>query len=61
MSDKDMNLTWHDNNLSREERRSSLGYEGATIWFTGLSGSGKSSVAAATEKAIVASGYPAYL
>ena len=61
MSDKDMNLTWHDNNLSREERCSSLGYEGATIWFTGLSGSGKSSVAAATEKAIVASGYPAYL
>ena len=61
MSDKDMNLTWHDNNLSREERRSSLGYEGATIWFTGLSGSGKSSVAAETEKAIVESGYPAYL
>ena len=61
MSEKNTNLTWHDNNLSREERRSSLGYEGATIWFTGLSGSGKSSVAAATEKLIVASGYPAYL
>jgi len=55
------NLTWHSNNLSRKERHASLGYTGATIWFTGLSGSGKSSIASATEKLIVTSGRPSYL
>ena len=61
MSNANPNLTWHSNNLSKEERRSSLGYIGATIWFTGLSGSGKSSIASATEKLIVSSGRPSYL
>tara|TARA_Y100000996_G_scaffold79860_1_gene54456 strand:- start:210 stop:812 length:603 start_codon:yes stop_codon:yes gene_type:complete len=55
------NLTWHSNNLSRKERHESLGYTGATIWFTGLSGSGKSSIASATEKLLVTSGRPSYL
>jgi len=55
------NLTWHSNNLSRKERHASLGYTGATIWFTGLSGSGKSSIASATEKLLVTSGRPSYL
>jgi len=55
------NLTWHSNNLSRKERHESLGYKGATIWFTGLSGSGKSSIASATEKLLVTSGRPSYL
>jgi bifunctional enzyme CysN/CysC len=61
MSNKNPNVTWHSNNLSREERDASLGYTGATIWFTGLSGSGKSSIASATEKLIVTSGHPSYL
>ncbi|MFL3018069.1 MAG: adenylyl-sulfate kinase [Acidimicrobiales bacterium] len=47
--------------MSRKERHASLGYTGATIWFTGLSGSGKSSIASATEKLIVTSGRPSYL
>ena len=61
MSKIGSNLTWHSNNLSREERHASLGYTGATIWFTGLSGSGKSSIASATEKLLVTSGRPSYL
>ena len=61
MSDQNPNVIWHSNNLSKEERHASLGYVGATIWFTGLSGSGKSSIASATEKLIVTSGHPSYL
>lgn len=61
MSKIGSNLTWHSNNLSRKERHESLGYTGATIWFTGLSGSGKSSIASATEKLLVTSGRPSYL
>ena len=61
MSNQNPNVVWHSNNLSKEERHASLGYIGATIWFTGLSGSGKSSIASATEKLIVASGCPSYL
>ena len=61
MSDQNPNVIWYSNNLSKEERHASLGYAGATIWFTGLSGSGKSSIASATEKLIVTSGHPSYL
>ena len=61
MSDQNPNVIWHSNNLSKEERHASLGYMGATIWFTGLSGSGKSSIASATEKLIVTSGRLSYL
>ena len=61
MSKIGSNLTRHSNNLSRKERHESLGYTGATIWFTGLSGSGKSSIASATEKLLVTSGRPSYL
>jgi len=61
MSNQNPNVIWYSNNLSTEERHASLGYTGATIWFTGLSGSGKSSIASATEKLIVTSGRPSYL
>jgi adenylyl-sulfate kinase len=54
------NVTWHEG-ASREERRQLLGRSGATVWMTGLSGSGKSTVAAAVEAALLAAGRPAYL
>ena len=50
-------VVWHPGLVSREER----GTRGATVWFTGLSGSGKSTVAAAAEHALLAAGRPAYL
>lgn len=43
------NLVWHDGEVSRVDRNHLLGQKGATIWFTGLSGSGKSTIAVALE------------
>lgn len=48
---------WHPSALDRDERP----FAGATVWFTGLSGSGKSTVAVEVERLLVASGRPAYL
>ncbi len=50
------NVTWHGGSVGREERP----HRGATVWLTGLSGSGKSTVAVALEGLLVASGQPAY-
>ncbi|HEV3228524.1 MAG TPA: adenylyl-sulfate kinase [Solirubrobacteraceae bacterium] len=44
----------------RTERWSALGHPGATIWFTGLPASGKSTIAAAVEERLVLSGRSAY-
>jgi len=46
--------------LSREERRSLLGYTGATVWFTGLPGAGKTTLSAAVERALISEGCTAY-
>jgi adenylylsulfate kinase len=51
---------WDTGTLSREERWSRLGARGGTLWFTGLSGSGKSTVAAAVEAGLVRQGRLAY-
>jgi bifunctional enzyme CysN/CysC len=50
-------IVWHSGAVTREQRAS----EGATLWFTGLSGSGKSSIAMEIEQRLVASGRPAYV
>jgi adenylyl-sulfate kinase len=39
------NVVWHESEVSRGERWRAAGVRGATVWFTGLSGSGKSTVA----------------
>jgi adenylyl-sulfate kinase len=54
------NITWHTGHVSRQQRIDSLGNRGGTLWFTGLSGSGKSTVAAAVEQHLVARGRSAY-
>lgn len=51
------NLTWHPGHVARGDRPS----QGATVWFTGLSGSGKSTVAIVCEEALVAQGRPSYV
>jgi adenylylsulfate kinase len=43
------NITWHHSHLTREDRESLLNQRGVTLWFTGLSGAGKSTVATALE------------
>ncbi len=57
---KATNITWHDGDVTRDNRNQLLGQKGATIWFTGLSGSGKSTVAVALEQALFAQGRLAY-
>ncbi len=51
------NVVWHPGAVARADRLS----VGATVWFTGLSGSGKSTVAVEVERALIAAGRPAYL
>ncbi|NNE75119.1 MAG: adenylyl-sulfate kinase [Acidimicrobiales bacterium] len=55
------NTVWHPGHFSRADRYAALGAIGATVWFTGLSGSGKSTVAVEVERLLVESGQAAYL
>ena len=55
------NITWHEGHVGREERAAVLKQKGATIWFTGLSGSGKSTIAYTLEHALVQRGNLAYV
>ncbi|MBD3676127.1 MAG: adenylyl-sulfate kinase [Planctomycetaceae bacterium] len=42
---KATNVTWHEHSVSSDDRCQLKGHKGAVLWFTGLSGSGKSTVA----------------
>ena len=55
------NIVWHEPIVPRAERWSILGVQGATIWFTGLSGSGKSTVATEVERLLLQRRQPTYL
>jgi adenylylsulfate kinase len=55
------NITWHEGHVTREERSQLLRQRGATLWFTGLSGSGKSTIAFTLEHALVQQGRLAYV
>ncbi len=57
---KATNVHWHEGEVTREDRNRLLGQKGATIWFTGLSGSGKSTVAVALEKVLTERGHLCY-
>jgi adenylylsulfate kinase len=57
---KATNVTWHDGEISREDRGNILRQRGATVWFTGLSGSGKSTIAVALEHALYQLGKLSY-
>jgi adenylyl-sulfate kinase len=54
------NVVWEGEAVDRERRYELLGHRGATIWFTGLPGSGKSTVAGALTARLVEAGVPAY-
>lgn len=57
---KATNVHWHEGDITREDRHRLMGQKGVTIWFTGLSGSGKSTVAVALESALYERGKLAY-
>jgi adenylyl-sulfate kinase len=52
---------WHDATVGRQARWSAAGLSGATIWFTGLSGSGKSTVADAVATTLLESSRAVYV
>ena len=54
------NVVWHDGEITREDRHIIMRQKGATIWLTGLSGSGKSTIAIALEKALHSMGTLSY-
>ena len=57
---KATNVHWHGGEINRPERAQLLGHGGATLWFTGLSGSGKSTIAVALEQALYQRGVLVY-
>lgn len=46
------NITWHASEVTKEERQERKNHKSAVIWFTGLSGSGKSTISVALEKVL---------
>jgi adenylylsulfate kinase len=58
---KATNITWHEGQATKADRERVLGQRGVTIWLTGLSGSGKSTVAVAAEKVLLERGRAAYV
>jgi bifunctional enzyme CysN/CysC len=60
-SERSPNVLWQGTRMTRERRWESLGHVGATLWFTGLPGAGKSTVAAAVEERLLQAGQPAFL
>jgi adenylylsulfate kinase len=58
---KSTNITWHEGEVGRADREKLLSQKGATVWLTGLSGSGKSTIAVAAEQALIARGRLAYV
>ncbi|HWX52919.1 MAG TPA: adenylyl-sulfate kinase [Solirubrobacteraceae bacterium] len=60
-SERSPNVRWQGTRMTRERRWSSLGHAGATLWFTGLPGAGKSTIAAAVEERLIECGLPAFL
>jgi adenylylsulfate kinase len=57
---KATNVHWHEGDITREDRNKLINQKGATLWFTGLSGSGKSTVAVALEGALLERGNLSY-
>jgi adenylylsulfate kinase len=54
-------ITWHEHSISRAQREALNGHRGCVVWFTGLSGSGKSTVANAVDQQLNARGVRSYL
>lgn len=57
----DENVIWHAHAVTRAQRETLHGHQGVVLWFTGLSGSGKSTVAGALETALYQQGVSTYL
>lgn len=58
---KSENIVWHDATIDRARRSEAMGSQGAVVWLTGLSGSGKSTIARRAEELLLARGVHAYV
>ena len=58
---KAINISWHSANITRRDREKMLNQKGVVLWFTGLSASGKSTLAHAVESALFERGYLTYV
>lgn len=58
---KATNIFWHQGAITLSDRERLNGHRGFTIWFTGLSASGKSTLAVATEQGLYERGYHTYI
>jgi adenylyl-sulfate kinase len=58
---KATNLTWFDHRINKAERARRKGQKPCILWFTGFSGSGKSTIANALEARLAEMGYHTYL
>ena len=54
-------VVWHPEGVKPDERAQSLGQTGCVLWFTGLSGSGKSTIANALDRLLIDSGRGSFL
>jgi bifunctional enzyme CysN/CysC len=59
--DRSPNVRWQGTRMTRGRRWNTLGHGGATLWFTGLPGAGKSTIASAVEERLIEAGRPAFL
>ena len=58
---EDRNITWHPSSIDTRDRERLRGHRGITLWFTGLSASGKSTVAREVEDQLYKRGLSAYV
>jgi adenylylsulfate kinase len=58
---KATNIVWHQGATTREDRQQLNGHKGCTVWLTGLSGSGKSTIAVELEKRLLERGVRTYI
>jgi adenylylsulfate kinase len=58
---KATNIVWHQGAVTREDREQLNGHKGCTVWLTGLSGSGKSTIAVDLEKRLCERGVRSYI
>lgn len=57
---KSTNIVWHESEVTKEDRRNLNGHKSAILWFTGLSGSGKSAISVKLETALLELGIHTY-
>ncbi|PFG06269.1 adenylyl-sulfate kinase [Bacillus sp. es.034] len=61
MSEEQQNIVWHETAVTKQERRNHNGHQSFILWFTGLSASGKSTLANAVASSLFQQGKQVYV